>query len=198
MKALKALAATLGFVLLLLLVYYVHVAYFEVNVVLYSAVMDAIVAAALAAALLFALKTFRVLNGFEKFQLTVIWLLAGYVFAISIPTVIDRSLSLYILEKIEQRGGGIQYARFEDVFTKEFAKEHHLVDVRLTEQLESGTVTIDGGCVKLTERGRRIAEISRYFRLHFLPKRRLLMGKYSDALTDPFRQSQQDVDYGCR
>ncbi|SPJ14802.1 conserved membrane hypothetical protein [Burkholderiales bacterium] len=198
MKYLKSSVASFVFLALMLIVYYVHVAFFQVNVVLYSAVLDALIAAAVAAVALFALSYFRGLNTFEKIQLMFIWILTGYIFAISIPTVIDRSLSLYILEKIQQRGGGIQLARFEDVFTKEFAKEHRLVDVRLTEQEESGTVTIKDGCVLLTERGKQIASFSRYFRLHFLPKRRLLMGEYSDALTDPFRQSQQAVDYGCK
>ena len=132
-----------------------------------------------------------------------IWILLGYAFAISIPTVIDRSLSFYILEKLDHRGGGIQLASFEDVFTREYVKEHRLVDVRLTEQQASGTIIIQGGCVKLTKRGKRLAGFSRYFRKIFLPKRRLLMGEYSDSLTDPFRSSnsahdKEVFDYRCQ
>jgi hypothetical protein len=112
--------------------------------------------------------------------------------------VIDRSLSFYILEKIQQRGGGIRLDRMEDVFTREYVKEHRLVDVRLTEQQESGTIVIANGCVKLTERGVRLAAFSRYFRTHFLPKQRLLMGEYSDDLTDPFRHSEAMSDCGCQ
>ena len=198
MKAVKSLAATAGFVALLLAVYYVHVAFFKVDVVLYSAELDALIAAAAAAALLFGLRAFRVLNAFEKAQLAVIWALAGCIFAISVPAVIDRSLSLYILEKLQQRGGGIRLDRFEEVFTREYVKEHRLVDVRLTEQQASGTIVIENGCVKLTERGWELARFGRFFRQHFLPKQRLLMGSYSDALTDPFRNSQPAPDYECR
>jgi hypothetical protein len=39
-------------------------------------------------------------------------LLVGVNFAISIPTVIDRSLSAYIFEKLAQRGGAIQFGAF--------------------------------------------------------------------------------------
>ena len=46
-----------------------------------------------------------------------VWLLLGYILAISVPTVLDRSLSFYILEKLQQRGGGIQQSRFNEVFT---------------------------------------------------------------------------------
>ena len=49
-----------------------------------------------------------------------------------------------------------------------------------------GTVTISKGCVKLTARGERLASFSRYFRQHLLPRQRLLMGTYTDRLTDPF------------
>ncbi len=188
----------MSIVLALGVVYYVHVAYFRVDVVFYSAILDGVIAAALAAVPLFAARRFTVLNGFEKLQLVCIWLLAGYAFAISVPAVIDRSLSLYILEKLQQRGGGIQLARFEEVFTREYVREHRLLDVRLTEQQQSGTIVIADGCVKLTERGQRLASFGRFFRKHLLPKQRLLMGEYSDDLTDPFRNSGSPPDYGCR
>ena len=140
---------------------------------------------------------------FKKIQMGIIFLLLGYSFAISIPTVIDRSLSFYLLEKIQQRGGGIQKSGFEDVFIKEYMPEHHLVEIRLTEQLESGTIIIENSCVKLTKKGEILATISRYFRKHFLPKRRLLLGKYTSDLIDPFGHvidinKQNNFKYICQ
>jgi hypothetical protein len=198
MKLIRAGIATSVFITLLLLIYYLHIAYFHINVVFYAAIADAILATLVAGVLLFIAGYFRLFNWFEKTQMMLIWLLAGYAFAISVPTVIDRSLSFYILEKIQQRGGGIKLDSFEQVFTKEYVKEHRLVDVRLTEQLESGTIQIDNGCVKLTDKGRKIATFSRAFRQNFLPKRRLLMGEYSDDLTNPFKNSTSGNDYSCR
>jgi hypothetical protein len=64
--------------------------------------------------------------------------------------------------------------------------------------LESGTIKIEGECVKLTEKGNTIAGFSRAFRQNFLPKQRLLMGKYSDDLTNPFKNSAPAGDYSCR
>lgn len=197
MKFIRALTASLFFVAVLLAVYHAHITYFKVNVVFYSAILDAVLAAGVAGAVLFGMRYFRALGGFEKAQLVVIWLLGGYAFAISVPTVIDRSLSFYILEKLQQRGGGIQQAAFEAVFTQEYMKEHRLVDVRLTEQLASGTIVIRNGCVLLTPKGRDLATFSRYFRLHWLPKQRLLMGQYSDDLTDPFRAGGPAPSYTC-
>ena len=198
MKYYKALLASLLFVAILLCCYYLHVRFFRVNVVLYSAALDGVIAMVIAVAIVSVLSYFRVFSAFEKAQLAAIWLLLGYAFAISIPAVIDRSLSFYILEKLQQRGGGIQLARFEDVFTKEYLKEHHLVGIRLTEQQQSGTISIHDGCVRLTERGTELATFSRFFRTHLLPKHRLLMGQYTDELTDPFRHSVASPGYECR
>jgi len=196
-KIARIVAITALFVVMMLGIYIIHSLYLRVDVVFYSAILDGVIATALCGVLLWLLPWFKILGPVEKLQLLVIWLLLGYGYAISIPTVLDRSLSFYILEKLEQRGGGIQENAFEDVFTKEYVKEHHLVDVRLTEQLESGTIVIRDGCVLLTDKGRRLAHISRFFRNNLLPKRRLLMGVYSDALTDPFRNSTADVSYRC-
>ena len=198
MKYLKFVIATAVYTLLLLVIYVLHVRYVPVSVVFYSAILDAVLATILAATLIATVRWFKVFTRFETLQLCCIWLLLGYSFAISVPTVIDRSLSFYILEKLQQRGGGIKLDAFDQVFTQEYVKEHRLVDVRLTEQQQSGTVEIKDGCVKLTAWGQTIASSSRYFRAHFLPKQRLLMGKYSDDLTDPFRNSVDRVDYRCQ
>jgi hypothetical protein len=193
----KAVALTFVYVVALLVVYYFHVRFFAVDVVFYAAIGDAFIALVLTS-LLFLVPAFRNFSPLEKALLPVVWILGGYAFAISIPTVIDRSLSFYILEKLDQRGGGIREDAFQDVFAKEYMVEHRLVAVRLTEQESSGTVRIVNGCVRLTEKGERIASISRFYRQHLLPKRRLLLGTYSDDLTDPFRHSIQDVGYKCR
>ena len=198
MKYLKLLGATALFGLLLLVVYVIHVRYVPVNVVFYSAILDDVLATGLTLLLLAALGWLRSFSRFEIAQMVCIWLLLGYSFAISVPTVIDRSLSFYILEKLQQRGGGIKLDAFDQVFTQEYVKEHRLMDVRLTEQQQSGTIVIRNGCVLLTEWGQTIATTSRYFRNHFLPKQRLLMGEYSDDLTDPFRNSVKRSDYQCQ
>jgi len=197
MKLKRALIASSVFFILLALIYYLHISLFKVDVVFYSSIFDVVLTSGIATIGLLTLGYFSKFNSFEKTQLIVIWLLSGYILAISVPTVIDRSLSFYILEKIQQYNGGIKQADFEELFTKGYAKEHRLVDVRLTEQLASGTVTIENGCVKLTARGEDLASFSRFFRQHLLPKQRLLMGKYSDVLTDPFRDDEKNSAYKC-
>jgi hypothetical protein len=197
MKFAHAVISTFIFLVLLSITYYVHIKFFNVNVVFYASIADAIFATLIMGAILFISKWNGVLNKFEKMQLVLIWFLVGYCLAISVPTVIDRSLSFYILEKLDQRGGGIRLDAFEQVFTQEYVKEHRLVDVRLTEQLESGTVVIENDCVILTPKGQMITKFSKRFRRNWLPKHRLLLGQYSDVLTDPFRDSSTTYDYVC-
>jgi hypothetical protein len=202
MKIKKALVGSILFIALLFIYYYVHIKFLRVDVVFYSAILDGVLAALTAAIILAVIPYFKLFTKFEKIQMLTIWILTGYIFAISVPTLLDRSLSFYILEKIQQRGGGILQSGFEEVFTKEYVKEHRLVDVRLTEQKESGTIKVENGCVKLTERGIRLANFSRFFRKNLLPKHRLLMGEYTDDLTDPFGHGSIDenatFNYICK
>lgn len=197
MKSKSILLATIGYLIFFLLIHYAHFIYGYVDVVFYAALMDVLMAAAIMTLVLYSAETFKMLTEWEKRLLVFVWLLIGYGFSISVPAVIDRSLSFYILEKIQQRGGGIQENDFESMFINEYMKEHRLVDVRLTEQLQSGTILIEAGCVRLTKKGEMIATISRYYRKNFLPKKRLLKGKYSDVLTDPFRDSNKNNTYIC-
>lgn len=197
-KALLALALTIGYAALTVAIYLVHARWFPVAVVLYSAILDAILAAAIMAVFLwlFARRTF---TGLEKVLLVAVWLLGGYAFAVTGPTVLDRSLSFYILEKLQQRGGGVREDALGVIFTTEYLPEFRLVDVRLTEQIESGTVVVEDGCVKLTPHGQQLASLSRFLRTHFLPKQRLLAGAYTDALVDPFAASPEGpMGYECR
>lgn len=198
MKVLNGVLATLFYLALLLVIYLVHSRYFKVEVVFYDALLDVLIALSIGGVLFYLLPLFQLFNSFEKLLLLVIWLLLGYALAISVPTVIDRSLSFYILEKLEQRGGGILLDHMEKVFTREYVEEHRLIDIRLTEQKASGTIRIENGCVKLTEKGRRLAAMSQYFRKNFLPSQRLINDKYSDDLTEPFRYSKNVTNYQCQ
>lgn len=196
-KLRRAVLGILAFLACLLAVNWLHGRFFTVDVVFYSALFDVALATALAGVLLGATGFFAPYNRFERAQQFACWLLLGYVYAITVPTLIDRSLSFYILEKLQQQDGGIRQDRFEDLFTQDYVREHQLVAVRLTEQQASGTVVIENGCVRLTGRGQRLASFSQFFRQHLLPRRRRLLDRYTDELTDPFRARFGAEDGAC-
>ena len=84
-----------------------------------------------------------------------------------------------------------------DIFINDYIKEYKLVEVRITEQVESGTIEVQEGCVNLTSKGKLIASFSSYFRKNFLAKKRLLLDEYTDVLTDPLKSSTLNSEYLC-
>ena len=187
----KLVALFIFYNLTLVLTYWIYINLFQVNVVLFSSVLTVVLAIIPVVVLLFVINV-NLFNQFEKFLICTLFILYGYGIAISIPTVIDRSLSFYLLEKINQRGGAIKHEAFEAIFKNEYVPEHRLIDIRLTEQLESGTITIENNCVSITQKGKNFVHFSQFFRRNFLPKNRLILGEYSDDLIDPLKQTNNN------
>lgn len=102
-KIKKLIICLFLFLLILSAVYIAHINFFYVDVIFYSAILDGLLAAIITVYFLKYKKYFMIFSFFEKNLIFIICLLLGYSFAISVPTVIDRSLSFYILEKIKER-----------------------------------------------------------------------------------------------
>ena len=196
-KIYKFILCNAIFLILLLLVYTTHVYFFRVDVIFYSAILDGVIATLISILIIIIINKFLNFNFLENFQLIIIWFLLGYIHAITLPTIIDRSLSLYFLEKINQQGGGIKILKLNDLFTNEYVREYRLIDVRVTEQMESGTIYLENECVKLTKKGQLIVKIGEFYRDNMLAKKRKLLNDYSDALTHPFLESKDLMDYQC-
>lgn len=185
--------------LLFVIFHLIHMRFFVVDVVFYAAFFDVV----LSGLVFFGLYGL-VLR--KKFPLpmpvlvlsSLLALSCGYIFAITVPTVIDRSLSAYLLEKIVQRGGGVKEDALNQIFIEEYIPEYRLMDVRLQEALSSGTVVVENGCIRITKKGRRVAGLTKFYRHNLLPKKRRLLGEVTDSLTKPFAHSTQSVDYICQ
>src|SRR3954451_16131671 len=186
-KLISLAAVMLAVAVLFLAINLLHFHFLQVKVLMYSAFLDIVIAAAIVALVLATRRS--ALAPTEAGLAIAVAALACVVYSILVPTLIDRSLSIYMMEKIEQRGGGIRQDALVGIFRDEYPREHRVVDIRLTEQLTSGTVTIENGCVKLTPRGAAIAKIAHFYRKHLLPQKRDILGDISDDLTDPFRKS---------
>jgi len=198
MKERRAVIILLQFICIYFAVYYVHVQYFKVDVVLYSAIFDGLIATLIVIILLNTTKYFNIYTLFEKVLLVTIVLLFSVMVSISVPTIIDRSLSFYLLEKIQQHGGSVRLSSIDRIFTEEYVAEHRLMEIRLTEQVESGTILIEDECIFLTRSGDKLSTYSRFFRKNLLPKNRLIGSEYTDDLTDPFRNGISNHNYQCK
>jgi len=180
-----------------LIIHLVHFLFLPVHVVLYDALLDAVLAFAVTG-LLFAWLARRLpTSGLETALSLVVGFLVAVNVSVSVPTIIDRSLSVYILEKLVQRGGAIRQSALEDIIKHEFMKEYQVVDVRLTEQLNSRTISLKDGCIHLTPWGEHVARVTRLYRMALLPKHREILGRFDDSLTDPFRQPVDVVPFKC-
>ena len=180
-----------------LAIYLVHINFFEVQVILYSALLDSSIALIIFAAISLSAKDKLNINFFESILIMLLLTLIGYSLSLSLPTVIDRSLSFYFLEKIEQHNGSIEKASMRDIFINDYIDEYKLVEIRITEQLESGTIQLDGSCISLTNRGYLIAKFSNFFRKNLLANNRLILDEYSNHLTNPLGNSDVNKEYLC-
>jgi hypothetical protein len=68
------------------------------------------------------------LNNNEKFLIIIILLQLGYNLIISVPTIIDRSLSFYLLEKINE----INKNDVEGLIINEYLKKMRVAEMRIT------------------------------------------------------------------
>jgi len=181
-----------------LIIYLIHINFFEVDVVLYSSLFDFGLALVVVFFLGLRFKLITKIFCVETFKSFLIFCLLGYSIAITFPTVIDRSLSFYILEKINQRGGSVRFGALKEIIINEYLEEHKLVKVRVTEQIASGTIILQDECIKLTSKGMMVVEFSNFFRDFFLPRKRLILNKYSDDLKDPLSSKIKNLEYKCR
>jgi hypothetical protein len=185
-----------GVPLTFLVVNYLHFEFLPVRVILYACILDSVIASALVggAVYIFARKAL------DRIDTTLAFVLANAlvaIYAIMGPTVIDRSLSLYIVEDVEQHGGTVSQAAMHDIFVREYLPEFRVVDLRITEQLQSGTLRLDHGCLRITPRGQALAAFVRWYRSVLLPRRRVMLGVETDALRHPFAHTTPVVDARC-
>ena len=179
-------------------IYLIHINFFKVGVIFYSSLIDSIIALIIFFGLYNSINFFKHITNFESSLIILLLFFIGYSFSISLPTVIDRSLSFYFLEKIRQHDGAINKTAMKQMFIDDYMDEYKLVEMRLTEQLKSGTIKLKGNCIVLTKRGYLVTTFSDFFRKNFLANKRLILDSYSDQLTDPLKDSKINNEYLCK
>lgn len=106
------------------------------------------------------LSEFKPLTHIVWFALTVS---AGSLYVVAVPTVIDRSLSIYILSKLElhqavtaeELGRSVQQDYFAD---------YDVIPTRLEEQQISGNVASVNGSLAITVQGSRIVALTTWYK----------------------------------
>lgn len=77
-----------------------------------------------------------------------------------LPVTADRSVSVFMLGYMDQKGSQCTKQELEDIFVEKYVKEYEAFDKRLYEQIYTGTIErlADDGYV-ITESGRKIVGI---------------------------------------
>ncbi|KDA00336.1 hypothetical protein [Hyphomonas oceanitis] len=190
------LSASLG--ALFLIINFLHFQYVPVSVILYACIWDTIIASVLMLGAYWFFRRWTSTLLVTELTLTVVASnLLILLYSVMGPTVIDRSLSIYIVEKIDYRGGEVAADAMKNIILMEFMDEYRVADVRMTEQITSGTVKNIDGCLHLTSRGRRLATFTSFFRRNFLPKKRLIGGTITHELTNPLANKPVLVPFKC-
>lgn len=112
-----------------------------------------------AAALLIRLPTG--LSGDGWFLATVVAALTMYAFHITVPSLLDRSISLYILGLTEE-GSAATESEYRDCFSRGFVQKNGAIEKRLAEQKRTGNLTVGSdGRHRLTARGAAIHSLNK-------------------------------------
>jgi hypothetical protein len=87
---------------------------------------------------------------------------ANLMFLIVLPVTIDRSISVFLLAEIDaHRASPLTTAQLEQVFVQHYVRDMHQIDRRVAEQTTSGTISTEGGKIRLTPRGERFLRLAR-------------------------------------
>lgn len=139
------------------------------EVILYKNILIAVTAAILIQLLVN--KKTKSLN--EKILFFLVMNLTGICYAMAVPTIIDRSLSIYILEEINRKEK-IHRSEIEKEILNNYLNEYSVINTRIFEQLKSGTIIIDGNeCITLSDRGKLIVLMTNFYKKVFLNRKKL-------------------------
>ncbi|WP_176596439.1 MULTISPECIES: hypothetical protein [Sphingobium] len=77
-------------------------------------------------------------------------------FLITFPVTFDRSITMFLLARIERHDGELDAAGLERLYMREYLGDMRQIDRRVAEQALSGNIRIDQGHIHITPQGRRL------------------------------------------
>ena len=172
----KYLMLALSYVGLFLTINVIHFHFFNVNVILYTLLFDLIIS------LLVVIIGLAVINKNFYFNknllLTILLLIATsqtlVIYAFVVPTAIERSLSVYLLEQLESNKGVLSISDFNIIAKKEYFNDMNVVETRINEQIVTGSIIINSDKVVLTDKGKALLKVFSFIKKYLLPQKVLI------------------------
>ena len=126
-------------------------------IIFYQGIVVNIILLILSLSLLFLVKRDEVVKTLTAISI-VVGFLVSYSFHITIPSLLDRSISLYIIG-LTHESGGENISQYKQDFYSGFINKNGAVEKRVNEQLVSGNIICDNICT-LTEKGESIYKLN--------------------------------------
>ncbi|NWK94750.1 hypothetical protein DM806_03535 [Sphingobium lactosutens] len=79
-------------------------------------------------------------------------------FLIVFPVTFDRSITMFLLARIERQDGELDARALEQVYVREYLGEMRQIDRRIAEQGLSGNIRVERGHIHITPQGRRLLD----------------------------------------
>ncbi|HUD93388.1 hypothetical protein [Sphingobium sp.] len=77
-------------------------------------------------------------------------------FLITFPVTFDRSITMFLLARIEAQDGRLDAQGLERVYVREYLGDMRQIDRRVAEQSLSGNIRVERGHIHITPQGRRL------------------------------------------
>ena len=178
MKLNEFVIFSLILIFIYILTYYIHINYLPISVILYSTIIDLLLSIFVTAIVFKIIFKKKWSFFFKPLNLSIIlcFLSIGINFCILVPTLIDRSLSVYFLEKIYENKGKMEIENIDEMIINKFFLEKKLGRIRIEEQKNSSTLYVKNNTVYLTEFGFVVVNFTKWFSRNLLPKKRIIYG----------------------
>ena len=166
------LILAIGHIGLFFVVNIIHFHFFTPQVILYSLLFDLVVSLAIViVGLVIMNRTFYL---YKNLLLTIFFLIstsqALVIYSFVVPTAIDRSLSVYLLEELENNQGALSISDFNNIAKHDYFNDMNVVKTRINEQISTGSIVIIDNRVILTDKGKTLIKIFAFVKKYLLPQ----------------------------
>jgi hypothetical protein len=163
MLAIVAAAVLLGLIIFVALL---HSAILHSNPILFyrGLLLAMLDAGVLALLLLLAFRRWRVGDAATLLASVTASLSVNLAFLIVMPVTIDRSVSVFLLSRIEAAPpqAPLDAQGLRDIFIRDYVFGMAQVDRRIDEQIRSGNISVDQGKLRLSAQGAHFMRLARY------------------------------------
>jgi len=82
------------------------------------------------------------------------------VFFVTVPVTLDRSISVFLLDRINSHEQGLTKEQLTGEFLSEYVEHHDAIGRRIYEQTASSNIVVSNGIIKISGRGRSFLRAS--------------------------------------